>query len=110
MIVNFFASWCPPCKEEAPELARAARRLTGRVTVLGVAWKDWRSDTRRLLRRSGATYPVLNDGHGRTEASWGVAVLPETFVVGRDGHVIAHVAGRLDETELTRLIKTAENS
>lgn len=110
VVVNFFASWCPPCKEEAPLLAKTARRVAPRVTVVGIASTDLRSDLRRFLSRYGTSYPVLFDGPGNAERAWGVAALPETFVVSSDGRVVRHEIGRLDEAELAALLRTAERS
>ncbi|MFN8224068.1 MAG: TlpA disulfide reductase family protein [Gaiellales bacterium] len=109
-IVNFFASWCPPCKEEARLLAAGARSLSGRVAFVGIASQDFKRDLRRFLDRYETSYPVLFDGPGNAERAWGVARFPETFVVAPNGRVIEHVAGRLDETELAEVIATAERS
>ncbi|MGZ8486880.1 MAG: TlpA family protein disulfide reductase, partial [Candidatus Binatia bacterium] len=74
---------------------------------LGVAYQDFKGDARRLLTRSGSTYPAVIDGRGRTEANWGLTGIPETFVVAADGRVVKHLIGRLTEDELDEAIASA---
>jgi len=98
--VNFWASWCVPCREEAPLLERTwnENRSKGLV-VLGVDANDGSSDARSFMRKHGLTYPVVHDGKGSTLGHWGVPGLPTTFVVGRDGRIVAKVLGGLGDTE-----------
>jgi cytochrome c biogenesis protein CcmG/thiol:disulfide interchange protein DsbE len=106
-VVNFFASYCVPCRQEGPMLAREAERLSGQVVFLGVAYQDFRSDAKRLLAKSGASYPVLFDGQGKTEATWGLSGIPETFVLTASGHVVKHLIGRLSEGDLRQAVSAA---
>lgn len=106
-VVNFFASYCVPCRQEGPLLAHEAKRLSGQVVFLGVAYQDFRSDAKRLLAKSGATYPVLFDGQGNTEATWGLTGIPETFVLTANGHVVKHLIGRLSEDDLRQAVSAA---
>jgi cytochrome c biogenesis protein CcmG/thiol:disulfide interchange protein DsbE len=94
--VNFWASWCVPCRDEAPFLERTwrANRVRGLV-VLGVDANDAAGDARRFMRKHGVTYPVVHDAHGSTLGHWGVPGLPTTFVVDRSGQVVAKVIGGL---------------
>jgi cytochrome c biogenesis protein CcmG/thiol:disulfide interchange protein DsbE len=94
--INFWASWCGPCRDEAPLLQRAwtENRAKGLV-VLGVDANDYSGDARRFVRRHGLTYPILHDAHGSTLGHWGVPGLPTTFVVDRGGRVVAKVVGGL---------------
>jgi cytochrome c biogenesis protein CcmG/thiol:disulfide interchange protein DsbE len=94
--VNFWASWCGPCRDEAPFLERTwqANRDRGFV-VLGVDANDAAGDARRFMRRHGVTYPVIHDARGSTLGHWGVPGLPTTFVVDRSGRVVAKVIGGL---------------
>jgi cytochrome c biogenesis protein CcmG/thiol:disulfide interchange protein DsbE len=89
MVVNFWASWCIPCKDEAPVLERAWRehRKDGLV-VLGVDAQDFKGDARSFMRRFGVTYPVVHDGKGSTLGRWGVTGFPETFCVDRRGRLV----------------------
>lgn len=89
VVVNFFASWCEPCSEEAPLLNRLQHRLAGRGTVVGVAWNDATGDTRRFVRIHGVAYPVLRDVDGTFASAYGVKGMPETFVLDSRGRVVA---------------------
>jgi cytochrome c biogenesis protein CcmG/thiol:disulfide interchange protein DsbE len=89
VIVNFFASWCEPCSEEAPLLNRLQRRLAGRGTIVGVAWNDATDDSRDFVRSHGIAYPVVRDVDGTFAKAYGVKGMPETFVLDRRGRIVA---------------------
>jgi cytochrome c biogenesis protein CcmG, thiol:disulfide interchange protein DsbE len=89
VVVNFFASWCDPCSEEAPLLNRLQRRLAGRGTVVGVAWNDTTGDTREFVREHDVRYPVLRDVDRDFGDAYGVKGMPETFVVDPRGRIVA---------------------
>ena len=88
--MNVFAGWCPPCTVEAPIL-RGAERLLARHdgTVVGVTFQDSSTDARSYMRRNGLAFPVLLDPGESFTRSWGVNEPPETFVVNRQGQVVA---------------------
>ena len=71
VIVNFFASWCEPCSEEAPLLNRLQRRLAGRGTIVGVAWNDATDDSRDFVRGHRIVYPVVRDVDGTSRRHTG---------------------------------------
>jgi cytochrome c biogenesis protein CcmG/thiol:disulfide interchange protein DsbE len=97
VLVNFFASWCPPCRDEAPMLERWQRRLRAQgATVLGVDALDVRSDALRFVRRMRLTYPIARDVDGSTARRFGVAGYPESALVDRNGRIVALVRGALD--------------
>jgi cytochrome c biogenesis protein CcmG/thiol:disulfide interchange protein DsbE len=102
-VVNFWASWCIPCKDEAPALQKAYERYRSQgLTVVGVDAQDFRSDARRFLKRFGITYPVVYDGQGSTLGKWGVTGFPETFFVDRRGRLVGErIQGGID-TERNR--------
>jgi cytochrome c biogenesis protein CcmG/thiol:disulfide interchange protein DsbE len=89
VIVNFFASWCEPCSEEAPLLNRLQRRLAGRGTIVGVAWNDASGDSRAFVRSHDIGYPVMRDVDGAFAKAYGVKGMPETFVLDRRGRIVA---------------------
>jgi cytochrome c biogenesis protein CcmG, thiol:disulfide interchange protein DsbE len=94
--VNFWASWCLPCRDEAPLLERTWQQNRAKgLVVLGVDANDSSSDARSFVRRHGLTYPMLDDGGGSVLGHWGVPGLPTTFVVDRRGRVVAKVIGGL---------------
>ncbi|MGH3133348.1 MAG: TlpA family protein disulfide reductase [Gaiellaceae bacterium] len=105
VVVNFWASWCIPCREEAPFLEQVWRenRELGLV-VVGLDAKDFRRDARRFARRYELTFPLVYDGPGDTLAGYGVTGFPETFVLDRDGRVVeAFVGGVTSEEDRARL-------
>jgi cytochrome c biogenesis protein CcmG, thiol:disulfide interchange protein DsbE len=96
VVLNFWASWCIPCKAEAPLLESAAARWRSRgVVVLGVDSNDFTGDARGFMRRYGLTYPVVHDGDGGRANRYGVSGLPETFFVRRDGRLAVHIPGQI---------------
>jgi cytochrome c biogenesis protein CcmG, thiol:disulfide interchange protein DsbE len=89
VILNFWASWCIPCKEEAPLLEGVWKRYRDRgLVVLGVDIQDVRGDARRFARRNKMSYPLAYDGPGNTVSHYGVTGVPETFFVGRNGKLV----------------------
>jgi len=85
-LVNFFASWCLPCRTEHPFLMDLAE--DGGVRVLGIAYRDRPEDTRRWLARFGNPYEQVGvDDRGRTSIDFGVSGVPETFVIDRKGRI-----------------------
>jgi cytochrome c biogenesis protein CcmG, thiol:disulfide interchange protein DsbE len=110
VVLNFWASWCYPCKQEAPALAAAAKRWSGRVVVLGVDVNDFTGDARRFARKYGLDYPLVHDNHNVTSPSYGLTGLPETFFIDRRGKVVVHVPGQVKETELQDGVEQALRS
>jgi cytochrome c biogenesis protein CcmG, thiol:disulfide interchange protein DsbE len=98
VVVNFWASWCIPCRDEAPVLQQTYERYRDRgLVVLGVDVNDFRQDARRFMERYGVTYPVVYDGKGSTVGKWGVTGFPETFFVGRSGRLVGErISGPVD--------------
>ena len=94
--VNFWASWCGPCRDEAPLLERTWTENRSRgLVVVGVDANDYSGDARQFMRAHGLTYPILHDAHGSTLGRWGVPGLPTTFVVNQSGRVVAKIVGGL---------------
>ena len=105
VVVNVWASWCAPCRTETPMLERAARRYSGRVTMLGVASRDSTSAANRFVQEFEVTYPNVLDTTGAIRVRFGVAALPTTFVFGADGRLLAKVTGSISEQRLAGLIE-----
>lgn len=89
VVLNFWASWCIPCKDEAPFLEEAWRTNRDRgLVIVGVDAQDFRADARAFMKRFGITYPVVYDGKGSTLGRYGVTGFPETFFVDRRGNLV----------------------
>lgn len=99
-VVNFFASWCAPCKRELPTLAAAARRLEGRVRFLGVDHEDVRDEGAALLDRYDIPYPAGYDPDGTVLLKLAKKGLPVTVFVAPDGRIVSLKLGELSEAEL----------
>ena len=111
VVLNVWASWCGPCKEEAPYLEQVWRENHKRgVVVVGLDAKDFREDARRFARRYELTFPLVYDGPGTTIDDFGVTGFPETFVLDRDGRVVRFFAGAVNGTEERAQLRSAIDS
>lgn len=98
VVLNYWASWCDPCRAESPLLERWHKRLSRRGgTVLGVDVMDVSSDARAFVREFGLSYPMLRDADGATQRSFGIVAYPETIVIDRAGRIAALRRGPVDE-------------
>jgi cytochrome c biogenesis protein CcmG, thiol:disulfide interchange protein DsbE len=103
VVLNFWASWCEPCRAESPLLQRWHDRISRRGgTVLGVDVLDVSSDARKFVREYRLTYPMLRDRDGDSQADFGVVAYPETVVIDTQGRIAAIERGPVDERWLRR--------
>ena len=90
VVLNFWASWCDPCRDESPLLQRWHERIAKRgATVLGVDALDEIGHARAFIDEYGLTYPMLRDGDGSSREPFGILGFPETFVIDREGRIAA---------------------
>lgn len=108
VLVVFWASWCGPCSKEAPALERFAQSSQGHARIVGVDWSDARSGARSFIARHRWTFPNVRDGEGTVGNSYGLTVLPTTFVVGGEGRIQAVLPGPQTEASLERALARAE--
>lgn len=98
VVLNFWASWCDPCKSEATVLERDwTRYRSSGVVFVGVDYHDLAADARRFVSAHGLTFTMLQDGSGNVTGSYGISQVPETYVLSRQGKVVAHLAGPLTD-------------
>ena len=108
VVLNFWGSWCYACRGEAATLEAGWQRWRDDgVVFVGVDFWDFRSDARRFIRRYRETFPMVYDGPGNTLSKYGLTGAPETFFVDRQGHIVAHVVGAIEEDELNAKIRRA---
>jgi thioredoxin-like negative regulator of GroEL len=106
--VNFWASWCAPCKQEAPELQRFDQGLHGQATLIGVDWGDSAGNARDFITKAGWQYPVLRDASQRIGDEYGINGLPTTFVLDADGNIVATLQGPQTAADLQRALATVD--
>ena len=109
VVLNFWASWCVPCKKEAPEIEALWEEYRSKgVVVVGIDSKDFSGDARSFMRRYGITYPVVHDGEGKLWGPYGVTGVPETRLIGRTGKYVAtQFYGQVRKADLRASIEQA---
>jgi peroxiredoxin len=109
VVVAFFASWCPACVTETPQLVAflyAERAI--HVSVLGVIYNDSVGNAQNFLRDYGAHWPAVNDRNGVIAANYGVVSPPEAFVVAPSGRIIDWIPGGVTEAELLQIVELGQ--
>jgi cytochrome c biogenesis protein CcmG/thiol:disulfide interchange protein DsbE len=105
-LVNVWASWCVPCRDEAPQLVKLAEDK--RLKLIGINYKDRPDNARRFLGRYGNPFVATGaDANGRASIEWGVYGVPETFIVSRDGRIVYKLVGPITPGNLETAVKPA---
>lgn len=108
VLVNFWASWCEPCREEAPAIERYATEHAGEITVVGIAVKDSTDAAAEFAAEYDLSYELLRDGAGERMDAYGILALPESFLVDPEGNLALIQRGPVDaeflEANVTPLI------
>ena len=105
VMVDFWASWCPPCRVEAPALAKVYREFRGQpVEFLGVDIWDNIGDAELFLQQEGQAYPNGFDASGVVAIDYGVRGIPEKYFIDREGILVKKLSGPLTETTLRNTI------
>lgn len=106
VVLNFWASWCVPCRDEAPWFKKAHARYGDRIHFVGVDIHDARSDAIAFVDEYGLEYPSVRDLDGRIEGDYGLTGQPETFLIDAGGTIVEHVPGAFsDEATLMGLLE-----
>jgi cytochrome c biogenesis protein CcmG/thiol:disulfide interchange protein DsbE len=112
VFVNFFASWCTPCQIEQPELQAFVREHQdkGDAQLIGVTYDNKASDARKFFQQRGGGWPVIDDPEDSIGVAYGVAKVPETFVISPDGVVVEHFPGGVTQKALDAVITHFEQA
>lgn len=122
VFLNFWATWCPPCKREMPDIEALYKELgenSGDVVILGVANPKTKNapynreldeqGVRQFLADNGYTFPVVMDGDGQLLGQYGIQAFPTTFMIGADGNVFGYVSGALTKSMMENIIEQTKN-
>jgi cytochrome c biogenesis protein CcmG/thiol:disulfide interchange protein DsbE len=111
VVLNFWASWCSPCRSEAPVLQQVWKTYEDEVAFVGIAYNDVPQRAQAFVERSGVTFPNGLDIKGEIARTYGLTAVPETFVIDGEGVVQAHHIGAIVEPEaLVSMIEEALNA
>lgn len=107
-LVNFWASWCPPCRQEAPELKRFDKTLGSKANLVGVDWNDNADNAKKFISAAGWTYPVLRDSSQAVGSAYGLSGLPTTFVLNPRGDIVETLQGPQTAASLRQALASAD--
>jgi thiol-disulfide isomerase/thioredoxin len=110
VIINFFASWCTPCKKETPLLAKFYKSSHGKVVIIGVDANDQSGPAEKFVQAADVTYPVAVDPFpAKTTTSYGVFALPQTFFLNSKHRIVKKILGDVTLTQLTKGVALIDN-
>jgi cytochrome c biogenesis protein CcmG/thiol:disulfide interchange protein DsbE len=102
VIVNFFASWCPPCQQETPLLASWYKQQHGHVALLGLDENDTTANALKFARAKGVSYPIGFDPQVKVALAYNVDGLPQTFFLNAQHRIVDHVLGAVTKAQLAK--------
>jgi len=109
VILDFWASWCPPCVEEAASLNALQQRISGQgATIVGMSWDDDPSEYHKFLTEHQVNFPTYLDSNRKIGTNYGTVMIPEAYLISRDGRIARKIVGQQDWTspELIAAIDT----
>jgi cytochrome c biogenesis protein CcmG/thiol:disulfide interchange protein DsbE len=109
-LINFWASWCDPCRQEAPELERFDRSLHGAGRLVGVDYTDRAGSARSFIHKYGWTFPVLSDPNGTYGARYAFSGLPTTVVLDSRGRIVETLRGPQTVADLQGALESAASA
>ena len=104
VVINFWASWCPPCRQEMPDLEQVSLDVPG-VQFIGIAIDDTAANATAYARQIGITYPIGVDANYAISDSYGVHVLPQTWLITQNGTIVRTIQGGVTRESLTGYIE-----
>jgi len=108
VVLNFWASWCIPCKSEASVLERDWLRYRSRgIKFVGIDYHDGSSDARTFVSAHDLTFTMLDDGPGGVTGSYGITQVPETYILNANGKIVAHLAGPINDAAFAAQFQAA---
>jgi cytochrome c biogenesis protein CcmG/thiol:disulfide interchange protein DsbE len=107
VVLNFWASWCHPCNQEAKDLSAAAYRYRGKVAFIGINPNDLRSFSQAFLTKYALPFPSVSDPGGRIATQFGVTQVPETYFIAANGRIIGHIAGPVTAASVQSVLAPA---
>ena len=107
VVLNFWASWCVPCKDEAPFFDASAKAHAGRAVFIGIDIQDLVQDAHKFLRELDVPYVAVRDKGSGTYTSYGLTGVPETYYLDRQGRIVAHSIGAVSRRELEEQLRAA---
>ena len=107
-LINFWASWCDPCRQEAPELERLSRSMPSGARLVGVDYTDREDSAREFIREYHWTFPILSDPNGVFGARFSFSGLPTTVAIDARGRIVETLRGPQTENDLRRAIAAAQ--
>lgn len=112
VLVNFFATWCTPCIEEHDDLVAFsnAHAIAGDASVVSVIFSDDPDNVEAFFEENGGDWPIVLDTDGRIATDWGVARVPESYLVAPNGQVRAKIVGGIEASRLEQLLAEAKAS